>query len=685
MHRAAFNRVSAVVVLGVVLIVLALVATSAAAVPIASSARPTATAPVAGAVAAPPRAPVGARGPGRSPDAALTLSEAGATPAAVSLSWTNPGGLFENYTVAVSTAGASGPFVVVGVVTSESTTSLAVGSLSPGASYWWQVTEYVYLGATSTSNVLLVVQPTVAYLWSSAVTSTSVQLNWNDNATYGGLLSFGSFSVLERAGAGAFALVYSTTTATVRSTTISGLTAGGSYAFYLNTTDCLGCGATGSTTTTTPSNTLTVGTVLALSASVDVDRSAIDVGQPDLAECTPSGGQSPFAYAWSINGSAYAAGNSTLGLQFAVPGPETVGCRVTDSLASEATGAAAIAVSPDPTVVPSLNRTAVDAGQSIAFNCTASGGTGTVTLSWTFGDGSSQIGGTATHAYASAGTFVAGCTGVDGAGVTVTADTVVTVDPPLTATATVSASAAAPGTSLDFRALPANGSGSYPSIVWNFGHGTTQTGASVVYAFPSAGTESVSVTIVDSHGASATASVSVAVAPIAIRLLADPTSATGGSSVAFRANATGGAGGYNYTWTFGDGTVGYGANVTHSYAGGATYAPRLTVTDRLGATNQTVLPSIAVATPPGPLAGVPLWLLLVLGAVVGAVLAGVVFARSRSAENERLSALSRWVPPVGPKGAVHGAKVCPRCGASNASLRRTCQVCGTTLPRNPDR
>jgi PKD repeat protein len=46
-----------------------------------------------------------------------------------------------------------------------------------------------------------------------------------------------------------------------------------------------------------------------------------------------------------------------------------------------------------------------DAGQTISFVGTASGGTAPYSYSWTFGDGSSRTGSTVTHAYSSAGTF----------------------------------------------------------------------------------------------------------------------------------------------------------------------------------------------------------------------------------------------------------------------------------------
>ncbi len=62
----------------------------------------------------------------------------------------------------------------------------------------------------------------------------------------------------------------------------------------------------------------------------------------------------------------------------------------------------------------------------------------------------------------------------------------------------------------------------------------------------------------------------------------------------------------SYAWTFGDGTSGTGASVTHTYAASGTYTAALTVKDSAGATtsaSKTVTVTISV-TPP-PIVGAP--------------------------------------------------------------------------------
>ena len=644
--------------------------------------------PAASAAASAVAGPAPASG---SPAAAITLSAPGVTPAAISLAWTNPGGLFfSNYTIAYSSAGATGPFSVAGVVTSQTTLDFARGSLSPGMPYWWEVTEEVSLGTATTSNVLEVVQPTPAYLVASDVTSNSVTLSWNNNASYGGLLSFESYGILESSDGSAFSSIATITNAATLSYTDTTLVPGTGYSFFVNTTDCVGCSGAPTPSSSTASNSVTIGTVVTLSANVGVERSVIDVGQLDLLTCTASGGESPYAFAWQVNGSSYAPGTASVSLQFSSPGPKTAGCQVTDHLGDLAYQNLSITVNSAPSVDPAVNRTTADVGEPISFDCTGSGGTAPITLSWSFGDGTGQSGGVASRSYAQPGTFVAACTGTDAAGVTVSQSTTLVVSSDPLVQARVNSTAAAPGSSLTFTATASNGSGSFVSYAWQFGDTLTGSGATALHAYASAGTYTASVRVTDSNGLSAQAQVTVTVAPIAVAVVAGPTSATNGTPVTFTASASGGAGApYNYSWAFGDGSFGYGATVHHTYTSIGTFHPTLTVTDPLHATNTTAWPAVSVTAPPAapatppPLAWLPLWLLVVIAAVVGALAAAIALFALRREERRRGGPLSRWVPPVGPKGAVHGVKICPKCGASNPSLRRACQTCGAPLPRTP--
>ena len=91
--------------------------------------------------------------------------------------------------------------------------------------------------------------------------------------------------------------------------------------------------------------------------------------------------------------------------------------------------------------------------------------------------------------------------------------TVTAVPPPaLVLSAAASPSAAAPGTPISFSATASGGTGSYASYVWDFGDGTTGTGASVSHFYASPNAYTASCTVTDSLGTTKTATAPVTVA-----------------------------------------------------------------------------------------------------------------------------------------------------------------------------
>lgn len=644
---------------GALLLLLAL-----AIVPVATNAAP----------AAPPSAPVGTA---VTPAAGMTLSLTGDVPSAVALSWTATG-VFPTYTLQVSTNGSSGPFATVS--TGSATTYLATG-LQPGATYWWYVTEAGLLGSAS-SNVLNVTQPTVADLTDSVVSSTALWFNWTNNATYGGGLAFVSYVLMESVGGLPASAVATLTNAAPRTTNITGLNPGASYLFYLNTTDCTaGCGASGATLAVTESNAITYGTPLALSASMSVTRFTVDVAQQDLFTCTPSGGQSPFTFSWDWGNGTYVAGTETNAHAFATTGGVTVDCQVKDHLGSTAATGTTIVVTADPVVNVTANRTAVDLGQAITFNCTGSGGVPPYALLWSFGDGGSSSTSEPVHTYTGAGTFQVYCVLTDGTATQAAGNVSITVSPKLQVTAASSATAAAPGTSLTFTAAPINGSGTYPTIAWSFGDGGASAGLVAHHLFAAAGDFQVNVSVRDTNGGAATASLRVTIAPLDVTFArAPPTSGATGITVSYNANATGGAGGpYNYTWSFDDGTTAYGASVTHTFHTAGTYHVTLQVSDRLGATNVTTFSPLVVSAPPAPtpLVSAPLLLALALIVAIVAFLIGAMIRRRR--HDRQFAAVAGRVPVTDTDRLVRGSRVCRVCGTTNVGLRTTCEACGASL------
>jgi PKD domain-containing protein len=620
------------------------------------------------------------------PSATIVLGSNGGTPSVQSLEWTDPNnGFFSQYAVAESTNGSGGPWATVGVITTESTVQFAVPSLSPGATYWWEVVEtYGYYGQNSlASNVVNTTQPTLAYLAATGVTSTSASFHWTNNASYGGLLSFASYEMFESVNGTPPGLAATVSDVGTLNYTVTDLSTGTGYTFYLVTSDCYAeCGTGSASLSPTQSNSLPLGTALPLVASLSTFRTEVDVGQLVSFTCTPSGGVAPYFVSWNFGNGTFAPGNGTASTIFSTPGAPVVACEVRDSSSSESTAGTTLLVNARPGLSISLNRTSADVGEPVNFSCTTFNGTDPFEVGWTFGDASGSTQLNVTHAYAAAGTMVVTCSGADGAGVRVAASTSVKVSSPLEVLASVNSAAVAPGVLLSFVGTAANGSGNYTSYAWSFGDGTSATGTSVTHAFAAAGAFTIRLKVLDSNGIPATGTVEVTVAPLAVTILDDPTSATAGSATTFAASAVGGAGGpYNFTWNFGDGRTAYGTSVSHVYSATGTYHPVLEVTDRLGAQNTTAIASVGVAAAPGPWSWVSPAVVLAIAVTLGALLALILYSRRRSQEVNEGDRMSGYAPPAGPSSTVGGTKVCAHCETPNLPIRNTCVACGKPLPR----
>ncbi|HZY71055.1 MAG TPA: PKD domain-containing protein [Thermoplasmata archaeon] len=614
------------------------------------------------------------------PAAGVSLGWDGADPTGISLNWTSPGDLFfQYYTLYSSTTSGNGPWQTVLVITPQTNLTAWVSGLAPGATYWWQVNETGSVGSNS-SNVLQETQPTLAYLNYTQPTASTVKLTWTNNASYGGLVSFVSYTVYEELNGGAATPVLTVNAVGTRSATLTIST--GSYLYYVTTDDCLGCGSSPSTNVATNSNPVTAGGSAPLGNSLTVNKLVVDVGQADLFACTPSGGKSPYRFSWDYGSGTFLAGTATESHTFATAGNTTVTCHVTDALAGQANASVTIQVDPEPVLTVLLNRTSIDVGQSIAFSCTVANGTAPFQVGWLFGDGNAVAVGVVTHTYSATGSVVATCQVTDGTGTQELLTAAVTVDAAPSVVASVNYAAAAPGYTLTFSGTATNGSGSYLTYLWSFGDGNQSSGSSTTHAYGAPGNFTVTLRVTDSHGVTSRGTVAVGIAAIGADLSSYARSITTGNSITFIAAAFGGAGGpYNYTWKFGDGAAGYGARVTHRFTSTGTLHPSLKVTDRLGSSATVAVAGLSVAATPNPYAWLTPWLLVLFAIVVGLLVGVIIYRRHRRAEIAALPAMPGWVPTVDPNQTMSGMKVCGFCGKANVPLRTTCEACGKPLRR----
>ena len=166
-----------------------------------------------------------------------------------------------------------------------------------------------------------------------------------------------------------------------------------------------------------------------------------------------------------------------------------------------------------------------------------------------------------------------------------------------------SAPSSEPGQSISFNAGESSDpDGSITAYEWNFGDGSTATGATPAHAYSAAGDYPVTLVVSDGSGQIATASHVVDVhGPPSAEFSFSPSVPVAGAAVAFNAGASSDPAGpiTKYDWTFGDGGLGTGVAPEHAYSSPGTYTVTLTVTDGAGL-HASVVHSVTVLEAPPP-------------------------------------------------------------------------------------
>ncbi|HET7717748.1 MAG TPA: PKD domain-containing protein, partial [Bauldia sp.] len=152
-----------------------------------------------------------------------------------------------------------------------------------------------------------------------------------------------------------------------------------------------------------------------------------------------------------------------------------------------------------------------------------------------------------------------------------------------------------------------DGDGNPLTYAWDFGDGTTGTGAIVTHTYAGGGTYPVVLTVDDGTGlrnASARTALDVAINRAPVAVAGENLEVCTGDIIVLDGSKSSDAEGsvLRYDWDFGDGTGSEIVNPTKSYVKGGTYPVTLTVRDDTGLSNAASTDRIAIRVDQGPVA-----------------------------------------------------------------------------------
>jgi PKD repeat protein len=247
------------------------------------------------------------------------------------------------------------------------------------------------------------------------------------------------------------------------------------------------------------------------------------------------------------------------------------------------------------------DRVEAAAGQDVHFTDDSSGGSGSFSYEWDFGDTGTSTDQNPSHAYAAPGTYTVSLTVTDSADNPVTetkTDCISVVDPP-DADFSADPTALLVGQTVSFTDLSSGGVGSL-SHEWEFGDTGTSTDQDPSHAYADPGTYTVTLTVTDSatntDTETKTGYITVVAGPHA-DFAADDTVAMAGDDIHFASLSSGGIAPLSYEWDFNnDGTWdGTAEDEPYAYSSPGTYTVVLRITDAAAnADNETKVDYIVV-------------------------------------------------------------------------------------------
>ena len=331
-------------------------------------------------------------------------------------------------------------------------------------------------------------------------------------------------------------------------------------------------------------DTLQVIVLEKLNISISPDPSSGEVPLAVGFTSTVTGGVGSLTYQWDF-GDGKTSSSADPGHTFTTAGIYAVTCTVTDSATPPRSkqASAQIEVYEPFTFSIAADSTSREIPLTVNFISTVTGGFGSLTYQWDFGDGSTSSTANPGHIFKTHGIYTVTCTVTDSA------------TPPRTKQATVQIEVYEP-LNVSIFANPPSGevpleagftstvTGGFGSLTyqWDFDDGSTSSAANPAHTFKTHGTYTVTCMVTDSATPPRTAQATVQIEvyePLNVSIFANPLSGEVPLEVGFTSTVTGDFGNLTYQWAFDDGSTSSAANPGHIFKTHGIYTVTCTVTD----------------------------------------------------------------------------------------------------------
>lgn len=337
-------------------------------------------------------------------------------------------------------------------------------------------------------------------------------------------------------------------------------------------------------TATNSLNSISTSTPVTILANAPITGLVAANSSPNLRN-TPTwftatiGGGTSVTYTWNFGNGVTSTGNIT-SYVYLVAGSYTAivtATNTTNSMVATTT----VVILPDTAIsgLTAANSSPSNQNSPTWFTASVSAGTN-VSYTWNFGDGFMGTGITAVHTYTTPNIYTAIVTATNSANTqSVTTSVTVVANAPISGLAANSSSPTYIGSPTWLTATVT--AGSNIAYTWDFGDGTTGSGASTTHTYAALGVYTAVVTATNNFNTMvATTTVSVANAPVS-GLTAANSGPNSPNTVTWLTATIAGGTNVTYAWSFGDGGTAVGANVTHTYATAGVYTAVVTATNSL--------------------------------------------------------------------------------------------------------